>query len=288
LAPRVARYMTPEVVVARPSDNLAHVRRLMLRHGVSRIVVVDQHRRPVGVVTVTDLVNAVLGRFASRPLNAVTVDQVMTHEPVTITPRKSVKSAAEVMLRNRIGGLPVVDEAGELAGIITRTDLARAYADAYAGEYTVGDLAREPVVADRYHSIFHVSRLMQLDPAGKVIVVDEEGRPVGVIAKRDLAFASIPLEAAVARGKDRFRKARHPDPRGGDRVVALRSYLVPVAADIMTPDPVVAEEGLDAAEAARMMVDYGIGVLPVVDGEGRLVGVVTKIELLKVIAGQRH
>jgi len=288
LAPRVSRYMTPEVVVARPNDNLAHVRRLMLRHGVSRIVVVDPHRRPVGIVTVTDLVNAVFGRFASRPLNSVTVGQVMTRDPVTTTPRKSVKSAAEVMLRNRIGGLPVVDDARELVGIITRTDLARAYADNYAGEYTAGDLAREPVTADRYHSIFHVSRLMQLDPAGKVIVVDEEGRPIGVIAKRDLAFASIPLEAVASRGKDRFRKTRHPDPHGGDRVVALRNYLVPVAADIMTRDPIVVEPDVDAAEAARIMVDYGVGVLPVVDGEGRLQGVITKIELLKVIAGQRR
>ncbi len=286
MAPRVSRYMTDEVIAARPGDNLAHIRRLMLRHGIGRVVIVDEARRPVGIVTVSDIVNALLGRFGSRPLNSITAEQVMTRDVKTISPRKSVKSAAEIMLRNRIGGLPVVDNEGALIGMITRTDLARAYYENYQGVYTVGDLAREAyAVADRFHSIYYVARILPLDPAGKVVVVDEENRPIGIITKRDLAFASIPVEAASSRGKDRFRKYKAPDPGGADRIVAVRDYLVPVAADIMTPDPITVTPDVDAAEAARMMVEHRIGALPVVDDQGKLVGLITKIEIMKALAG---
>ncbi len=284
MAPRVSSYMSDYVIVARPTDNLAHIRRLMLRHMVSRIVIVDDAKKPVGIITLTDLVKALLGRYGSRPLNTVTAMEIMSRDVKTVTPRKSIKHAAAVMLKYKVGGLPVVDETGALKGIITRTDLARAFADHYSGKYTVGELAREAyAVANRYHAIFYVFKLANLDPAGKVIVVDEEHRPVGVITRRDLAFVNLPLEVRVARGKDRYRKRMEFDVYGGDRVVAARDYLVPLARDIMTPDPITVEPGMDAGEAARIMVDNGIGVLPVVDSEGKLAGVLTKLELMKVI-----
>lgn len=288
MAPRVSRYMTEEVVVARPEDNLAHIRNLMLRYSVGRIVIVDDARKPVGIVTISDILEALTGRFSSRPITSITAAEVMTSEVKTITPRKSIRTAAEVMLRSKIGGLPVVDDEGVLQGIITRSDLARAYMENYRGKATVGDLAREAyATVDPYHSIFYVARVIHLDPAGKVIVVDGDERPIGVITKWDLAFANIPLDARMLRGKDRFRKVKAPDPRGADRVVALRSYVVPVASDIMTPNPITITPDRDAADAAEIMVDNGIGVLPVVDEEGRLAGVITKLELMKVIAGFR-
>lgn len=288
MAPRVSRYMTSEVVVARPEDNLAHIRNLMLRYSVGRIVIVDEARKPIGIVTISDLLEALTGRYSSRPITSIAVSEIMTREVKTITPRKSIRTAAEVMLRSKVGGLPVVDDEGVLQGIITRSDLARAYAENYQGKATVGDLAREAyAVVDPYHSIFYVARIIHLDPAGKVIVVDNDERPIGVITKWDLAFANIPLDARMLRGKDRYRKIKTPDPLGADRVIALRSYVVPVASDIMTPNPITITPDRDAAEAAELMAANGIGVLPVVDDEGRLQGVITKLELMKVIAGFR-
>lgn len=51
------------------------------------------------------------------------------------------------------------------------------------------------------------------------------------------------------------------------------------AADIMTPDPATVESGLSVTEAARLMVEKGIGAFPVVDG-GKLVGLVTEGDLI--------
>jgi len=285
MPPRVSSYYTRDIVAVRPNENLAHVRKLMLRYDIGRVIVVDEEYKPVGIITLSDLINALMGKYSHRPINTLTAKDVMTLEPKTITPRKSIKNAAHIMTRFNIGGLPVVNDEGTLIGIITRTDLTRAYAEHYKGAYRVGDLAREIYAkADPYHAIFHVARLAMLDPAGKVVVVDSDGKPIGIITRRDLAFANIPLETRLTRGKDRYRKLKKPDYLGRDKIVALREYLVPLARDIMTEDPITIRPDVDAAEAARIMVTNGIGSLIVVDEEGRATGLVTKREIVKAIA----
>ncbi len=285
MPPRISSYMSTEVIVVRPWENLAHIRRLMLRHGIGRIIVADENDKPVGIITVSDLVNALLSRYPSRPINTLTASDVMTRDPKVVTPRKSIKYAAQLMKKYKIGGLPVVEDDGTIKGIITRTDLTRAFADIYRGKFLVGDLAREPyAVANPYHAVFHVARLIALDPAGKVVVVDDDNRPVGIITKRDLAFASIPLETRLTRGKDRYRKVKSRDYMGRDKIVALREYIVPLARDLMSEDVITTRKDVDAAEAARIMVTNGIGALPVVDDEGRLELLLTKHELVSIIA----
>lgn len=285
MAPRVASYMSSEVVIVRPWDNLAHVRRLMLRHNIGRIIVADQDNKPVGIITLTDIVDAMLNKYPSRPINTLTARDVMSMEVKTITPRKSIKHAAQIMARYKLGGLPVVSEDGTIRGIITRTDITRAFSEHYKGEYKVRDIAREAyAVASPYHAIFHIARLASLDPAGKVIVVDDDEKPIGIITKRDLAFANISYEARITRGKDRFRKVKSKDYMGRDKIVALREYFVPLAKDIMSEDIVTITGDEDAAEAARIMVVNGIGSLPVVDSEGRLKGLLTKHEIINAVA----
>ena len=83
---------------------------------------------------------------------------------------------------------------------------------------------------------------------GSVVVVDGDGRPVGIFTERDL------LVKVVARGLD---------------PAAVR------LAEVMTSDPVVAREEWSAAKALEVMAYYGFRHLPVVDSTGRLVGVVS-------------
>jgi CBS domain-containing protein len=53
------------------------------------------------------------------------VSDIMTHPVITVTPETTVAEAAELMLGHRVSGLPVVDAAGELVGIVTEGDLLR-------------------------------------------------------------------------------------------------------------------------------------------------------------------
>ncbi|MEB3816794.1 MAG: CBS domain-containing protein [Desulfurococcales archaeon] len=281
MAPRVSSYMTPDVAVVTPNDSLAHARRIMLRRGISRLVVVDENdnTRPVGVLTITDMVEALLGKHAHRPIESIMVREVYTPDPIVIESTRTIKTAASLMLKHKIGGLPVVTSEGRLVGIITRHDVTRAFAERYRGTYRVSDVMRRDFTrAVRGHSIYHIARLLMADPAGKVVVLDGD-KPVGVITKRDLAFASIPLL-----GKNfRFYKVKTVD-RYRDKIVGLRIYTVPIAEDIMTSNPLTIREEADAAEAADIMVKEDIGILPVVSESGSIKGVLTKLEILEAVA----
>ncbi|MEB3787935.1 MAG: CBS domain-containing protein [Desulfurococcales archaeon] len=282
MAPRVSKYMTTPVMAVRPTDTLAYARNLMLKKGISRLVVVEDDMKLAGVVTASDIAEALVFRYPKRTIDSIRVEEAMTRDVISIEATRSVKTAAQLMLRNRIGGLPVLD-AGGLAGIITRTDIVRSYADRYRSKHRVGDVMREATVANRGHSVFYIARLLYSDPSGKVIIVDSDNRPIGVVAKRDLLFTTITPEMAVAGGKDRHYKVKRRAVYS-DKIVADRMYLVPLAENIMTPDPIVVRPGDDLAHAASIMVSEGIGVLPVVDDDGSLLGVVTKQEILRVVA----
>ncbi|MCE4602857.1 MAG: CBS domain-containing protein [Desulfurococcales archaeon] len=284
MAPRISSYMSTPVLAVRPTDTLAYARNLMLKRDVGRLVVVDSDERLAGIITLSDITEALVSRFPTRTIDTILVEEVMTRDPITIEATRSTKTAAQIMVKRRIGGLPVVDSGGSLLGIVTRSDVVRAFADKYRGKFTVGELMRRTYArAERGHSLYYISRLIQSDPAGKVIIVNEAGRPIGVIAKRDLVFTRIDATVAATRGKDRYVKVK-TTRRYAHRMVSARVYITPIAEDIMTPDPIVARPSDDAATAAGLMVREGIGVLPVVDEDGSMLGVFSKIEVLAAFA----
>jgi CBS domain-containing protein len=282
---RVSSYMSSPVLVVKPTDTLAYARNLMLSRDVSRLVVVDDYARPVGVITITDIASVLTTR-PENLLDEILVREVMNTDLKTIEYNRSVKTAAYMMLKYGVGGLPVVDEGGELVGIITRSDVVRAFAERYRGVFKVEEIARRDVtVARRSHSISYIVKLVNTDPSAKVVVVDDEGRPVGVITRRDIAFLEPLLLAR--KGKEAFKKSKAESPLVEGKLTLTRKYLVPLAEDIMTPDPVVAFTGEDAAVASSRMVEKRIGCLPVVDESRLLKGVLTKREVLLAIVTKK-
>lgn len=280
MAPRVASYMSHPVYVVGPDDSLAHARRLLLSKGISRLVVVDGEK-PVGVLTVTDIARSVIEDYPNHDLESLKVADAMSKRVVYVKSGTSVKKAAQVMLKYKIGGMPVIDNRGVLAGIITKSDIARVAAERLKGRLEVGPLSRrEYSRVKRTHSVVHAYRMMELDPAGKVLVFDSGGELAGIIARRDLAFF---LARRVKKGKKGFirRRERHVYK---EAVVASRIYTISLAEDVMTPNPITIDPTADVAEAASIMVEEEIGCLPVVAG-GRVESVLTKIEILKIVSG---
>jgi CBS domain-containing protein len=138
---KVRDIMNTNVFTAHADMPLKQVATRMLEYGISGMPIVDGEGRVVGVLSETDilfkertapvregLVDCLVHYGEDPPaakLNARTAGQAMTSPAVTITPRRSVAEAAELMLDLGIDLLPVVD-AGELVGIVTRADLVRA------------------------------------------------------------------------------------------------------------------------------------------------------------------
>lgn len=128
---RVEGYMTSDLVVVDPDTSLLEAQRLM---GIKRIrsLPVVEDGKLVGLVTRTDMVKVEPSRFAS-PHNQEQslaillqpIEKIMTRRLVTTTPKANLVSVASTMLENKIHCLPVLDDDGQLIGIITDSDLFR-------------------------------------------------------------------------------------------------------------------------------------------------------------------
>ncbi len=110
-----------KVITAAPDEALAAVARLMDRHNVGAVVIVENHR-PVGIVTDRDIALAV----AARGLPAQTPGvRVLTSPIETIGSGEGVFQATQLMRERSIRRVAVVDEAGRIDGIVTFDDLLR-------------------------------------------------------------------------------------------------------------------------------------------------------------------
>ena len=276
LPPKVSNYMSSPVIAASPTDNLAHIRNLMLRHDISTVVIVDENEKPVGIVSRKELLRTAIAKnWFSRPIDRILASEVMV-KPYTIKPSISIKKAANIMLKKDLWSLVVIED-DKLVGIITRTDLTRAYAEKYYGKAKIRDYMETNVpTVTPTHTAYYVAELLYRTNLRRVIVVDR-GTPVGIITESDLAFA----EGLVFRSKtETFRKRPGKSPRG--KYAMVRYYLVPLASDIMTANLITIEPESDLAEAADAMIVNGISSLPVVDN-GKLFGVISKANILKAI-----
>ncbi|MFE1461800.1 HPP family protein [Streptomyces nigra] len=114
----VGEVMTGEVVEARRETPAGELARLLDRHRIGGLPVLDHDDKVVGVVARADLA----GRRAR-----CTAAEVMSTPAVTVHPEQRVAAAARVMERHRVDRLPVVDEEDRLIGIATRRDLLRVF-----------------------------------------------------------------------------------------------------------------------------------------------------------------
>ncbi|HRU33343.1 MAG TPA: CBS domain-containing protein, partial [bacterium] len=120
--------MTPNPIVIDPETSILDALHIMKEKKVRRLPVVA-HGKLVGIVTEKDLRESPslkatsLSIFELNYLLAKTpVSEVMTKDPITVTPDTTIEEAAVIMRDNQISGLPVVED-GKIVGIVTETDI---------------------------------------------------------------------------------------------------------------------------------------------------------------------
>ncbi len=125
--------MTDRVFTVGPLDDLESLYELMDAHHVRHVPVVDRDGDLVGLVTQRDLARHALGAQEDLPLSMQQeilhrrrVREIMATEVDTVEPDESLRTAAEMLIENKIGGLPVV-EGQHLVGILTESDFVRLY-----------------------------------------------------------------------------------------------------------------------------------------------------------------
>ena len=68
-------------------------------------------------------------------LSLIQIKEIMTKKVITTTPDTPVEDAARLMVKHKIGGLPVVDGRGEVVGVITETDIFQTFVEMFASDH---------------------------------------------------------------------------------------------------------------------------------------------------------
>ena len=196
----VGQKMTKKPVTVGPNDTLAAARAKMEAGKFRRIPVLDGNKL-VGILTDRDM------RQHAGLLEKIKVDAVMTPKVVTVASSTPIERATRLLLRYKIGGLPVVDD-GKLVGIITSTDLLKALV------HLVG-------VAEEGVSRIDLVQNAEMDPTLAVtqIVGEEAGQILGLGSYQPESEES-PVFYVRVPGRDAHRVAEALKESGFD-VVAI-------------------------------------------------------------------
>ena len=118
------------VVTVRPEQTIREALRLLARHNIGALVVVDDERLPVGIVSERDVVRAAA---RDEQVFALAVSAIMTRDVIVGAPYDDLLAVGMTMTDRRIRHLPVVHQ-GRLVGIVSIGDVVKAERDRYRGE----------------------------------------------------------------------------------------------------------------------------------------------------------
>lgn len=260
---KASEIMSTPVYAVSPKDNVARARNLMLRYGVSRLVVAEGDTLK-GIVTKKDIgkrLSQAEPQWRRRPIDQIPVDIVATHKVITAKPDAPVHDVASTMLSHGISGIVVYDKG--ILGIVTKHDMVK-YFTLIGCPLRVGDMMSEKVVTvSRHHTINSVIEIMEENGVDRVIV--RNGGPltayVGIITLDDLGFVSMDFRD-VKSIKETHRAVR----AGPKKLRGVREAMM-VAEDVMSVPLVSVDKNAMAVEAAKTMLEHNYDMLPVIDGE---------------------
>jgi CBS domain-containing protein len=127
----VKDWMTPNPICASPNTSLPEAHQMMKDRNIRRLPVVDEEGKLVGIVTRGDIRGAAPSEATSLSVfelhylvGRITLDRIMTRNPITVAVNTTLGEAANLMLKHKISGLPVVEHS-RVVGIITESDIFR-------------------------------------------------------------------------------------------------------------------------------------------------------------------
>ena len=117
---RAKDVMNKEPYILYSDDTILNASKFMEKERVRNLPVVDKDNKLIGLITLREIIEG----FAQKTEKALVKD-VMVKEVKAIEPETPLKGAIQVMLVNKFGCLPVVDNNKKLIGILTETDLLK-------------------------------------------------------------------------------------------------------------------------------------------------------------------
>ena len=124
---KVIDVMTTDPITLQPSDTIGQAEDIMDQHRIRQLPVVEATEL-IGIITDRDIRQFLGGRLFGEPhererANNTKIETVMTSNPISLAPDDELRDAVELLIDEKIGGIPVVDNGEGLVGIITYVDI---------------------------------------------------------------------------------------------------------------------------------------------------------------------
>jgi CBS domain-containing protein len=301
---RIRDIMSADVVSVGPDASLPAIVELLLHRRVKALPVLDG-ARIAGIITGGDLL-----RRARMPLRldvqcqlpqnlrnehvnclefeGLTAKDIMTSPVRSLNIKTRVADALEMMAREELKRLPVVDDSGNLMGIVSRLDVLRAIGRASAVTERLPSLPagirrtardvmfKEVPTAGPDASMKELLDKMLGSPLRRVVIVDEDNTVLGIVLDRDL------VTLFSQRSKPGLLHTLVATLSGKP---AVHEDMTDVARDVMQTVVRGVRPDTPLADVVRSLVENKIKRLVVTDDQGRLHGMVDRDAVLRGLAG---
>ena len=263
-------YSSP-VITVKPESSIFEALLQMQTNFVKHIVI-SVKNIPIGIVTERDINKFLEEDKTAHAINEIPIKHVMTKNVITISEgiEDYFEQCAARMETFKIGSIVIVNDNGELTGIISRTDLVKSFGVIFGGKYLVKNfMSRNVVTCRKTDSIRFAISIMNKNQVSRLVVTNDDGCPIGLISTNTLLTHS-----------DYFTK-------GSTR---SRDYLIPINAEKLTVNDLLTDELLtineeeDLVVAANKMIKNKISGIPVVDSNNNLVGIISKTDVVRALS----
>lgn len=249
-----------------PDDTLSRAERIMARRRLHELLVVDAGGL-VGLLAERDILDYRASSEPSADWWRTPVRTAMQTVPATAGPDESVAAAIDRLAKSPVDVLPVVEH-GFLIGQITAIDLFEAERfprESGVPPLTAGDAMTEPAVSvNPTDSLLDAAKLM-VDHQVRHLPVVENDEVVGMLSDRDIrTLVGDPV---------RYIESREGD---GGPDLSVRDAMVPAVLTVHANRPL--------REVANELADEKVGALPIVDLDGKLIGIVSYVDALRALA----
>ncbi|MFQ5476358.1 MAG: CBS domain-containing protein [Nitrosopumilus sp.] len=270
---------TPRTI--KHNSSLADVLKKIIEEKKSRLLVTENDKI-IGLVSEKDLGLFLFMDTTERKLDEIPLSEIIK-KIISVDEKTELGKCAQIMLENSIGSL-VVTSNDDVSGILTKTDLVRYFTKTHLDEKIVGEYM-SPYYAWQYSdaSLSKVVLKMIDEGISRVVLRNHNEIPVGIVTFRDLFNLALKLgtQEDVLDNTDPMISVIFPRKGfisesgfGGSTKVN----------EIMSKDIFSVNYDDDLAQTGKMLLEKNINGAGVLSGHGRMIGIISKTDIVKALA----
>ncbi len=267
------------VVTAPPTTTIISAIKTMTSYGFGRLPIADAgSKRLIGFVTGVDVVDFLgggirhnlLNKYGGNILAAINAEirEIMSPRIIYIKEKASIEDALKLMHEKNVGGLPIVDDDTKIRALVTEHDFTSLIAGVNTGLSVKEFMSPNVVTIGSKTTIEKTTKIMVQSGGFRKLPVTQDSVLMGMVTASDIMRYLGSGEA--------FKKVVTGD---------INELMCQPINNLAHRDLVSTETEADLGETAQIMIDRGVGALPVMDG-GSLAGIITKRDFIKALAGQ--